>query len=133
VKLLEEVAQAPARRDAMQRRDALQAEFDAADAADVDFELIASLGVQLQELEKESAQLPLSEEDYLTLADRHAGLVQRVTDACRELKVAKDFVAMGALAKQLTALKAADVSALQRTSSGELHLVPFRIENAVHV
>jgi hypothetical protein len=105
VKLLAQVAQAPARRDAMQRRDALQAEFDAADGPDVDFEVIAFLGAQLQELELESAQWDLTEEDYLTLADWHAALVQRLTDECRVLAKAREFTAVTALGAKLTALR----------------------------
>jgi hypothetical protein len=118
VKLLAELANAPARRDLDQRKGKVQAQFDAADAAD-DFLLVAKLGMQLQQLEKESAQLPLSEEDYLTLADRHAALVQRVTDQCKELKVAKDFVALAAVAEHLGALKAVDISALPHTCDGK--------------
>jgi hypothetical protein len=76
-----------------------------------DFESVASIGTQLQALQQESAQLPLSEEDYLTLADRHAALLLEVTEQCKVLEKAKDFPAMAALGAQLTALLEVAVSA----------------------
>jgi L-asparaginase II len=109
---------APVRRDLMQRMRALQAQYDAAETAATDFVLIGTLGMQLQELEEESAQLPLSEEDYLTLTDRHAALVQRVTDACRALKAPGYFAELDKLATQLEALRALDVSGPPVPSGG---------------
>jgi hypothetical protein len=103
---------APAYRDLMERVRPLQAQFDAAEAAAEDFVLIGTLGTQLQQLEKESARLPLSEEDYLTLADRHAALVQRLTDQCRKMKAVGWFTELDQLATQLVALRALDVSEL---------------------
>jgi hypothetical protein len=107
-----QVKAAPAYKDLMQRRRPLQAQFDAAVAAAEDFVLVGTLGMQLQELEKESAQLSLSEEDYLTLADRHTALVQRVTEQCRAQKAASQFTELEKLATQLVALTALDVSEL---------------------
>jgi hypothetical protein len=104
----------------IQQTQLLQAQFDAAEAAAEDFVLIGTLGTQLQQLEKESAQLSLSEEDYLTLADRHAALVQQVTDQCRNLKAAGHFGQLNVFAKQWIKLTALDVSDLPRASAGEL-------------
>jgi hypothetical protein len=69
----------------MQRLEAAQAQYDAAVGAFTDLALITSLGSALVALQLESAQLPLSEEDYLTLADRRAALVQRGLKLCRDL------------------------------------------------
>jgi DNA repair ATPase RecN len=106
-KLLDEIAFAPARLDLMRRRDIVRAQFDAADVADRDFYLVATLGMQLRELEQQSAQLPLSEEGYLMLPDRHAALVQQVTDRCKELTKAREFAAVAALGAKLSELRAA--------------------------
>jgi beta-phosphoglucomutase-like phosphatase (HAD superfamily) len=99
-------AQAPQRAEMMQRLEATQAQYDAAEAAADDIELIATLGKALQTLQQESAKLPLSEEDYLTLSTRHAALLQRVEERCKQLKKAKDFVALEALGVHLEAVKA---------------------------
>ena len=77
-RVLQQVACVPQRRDLTQRIPALQTQLEAALAAD-DFGSIASVGTQLLALQQQSAQLPQSEEDYLTLADRHAALVQATT------------------------------------------------------
>jgi hypothetical protein len=66
-RVIKEVAHAPQRRYLGQRIQALQAQYDDALATE-DFEWVASLGPQLQALQQQSAQLPLSEEDYLTLS-----------------------------------------------------------------
>ena len=107
----------------VQRLATLQTQFDAAEAAaDQDFELIAALGLKLEALQLESAQLALSEEDYQTLPVRHAQLVQRVVDQCRELTRAKQFTALAALNAQLKALRALDLSALPSSSAGQIVL-----------
>jgi hypothetical protein len=66
-------------------------------------------------VEKQSAQLPLSEEDYLTLPARHADLVQRVTDTCRNLMKARDYAALGPLSAKLEELRALDLSGIAGT------------------
>jgi hypothetical protein len=118
-RLCTQVHRAPARKKLIQKTELLQAQFDVAEAAAEDFVLIGTLGMQLQELERQSAQLPLSEEDYLTLADRHAALVQQVTDRCRDLKAARNFGQLKVLAEQLLELTALDVSNLPRASVGK--------------
>jgi hypothetical protein len=105
-RVLQEVALAPQRKEFCQRIAALQQQYNAALSTE-DFECVASLGLQLQALQQQSAQLPLSEEDYLALPTRHAELVRRVTDQCHELTRLKDYVALGPLAARLTKLKAA--------------------------
>jgi hypothetical protein len=101
----------------MVRIPALQAQYDAALAAADDFVLVGTLGSQLQALQQESAQLSLSEEDYLTLAARHAALVQRVMEECRELAKAQDYTALGSLSAKLQELKALDLAGIPRTSN----------------
>jgi hypothetical protein len=70
-----------------------------------DFEAVASLGMQLLALQQESAQLPLSEEDYLTLAARHAALVKSVHDKCTDLAEAEDYSAVTDLGVKLRELR----------------------------
>jgi hypothetical protein len=106
----------PQRSDIRQRLQALQAKYDTALVAAVDFVLVGTLGTQLQALQQESAQLPLSEEDYQTLGDRHAELVRRVTDTCRELMRAGDYAVLGPLSAKLKELKALDLSGIAGTS-----------------
>jgi hypothetical protein len=106
VRIQKQSSQTPLRAEMTQRLAAAQTQYDAAEAAAEDFELIASLGKALQALQQESAKLPLSEEDYLSLRDRHAALVRRVEERCKELKDAKDFTALEALGVHLEALKA---------------------------
>jgi hypothetical protein len=114
--LVQQAADAPQCRDIIQQISSLRAQYDAKLAAGQDFLLVAKLGTQLQGLEKKSAQLPLSDEDYLTLAARHAALVQRVTEQCRELTRAKDYAALGPLSAKLQELKALDLSWIAGTS-----------------
>ncbi len=70
----------PAYRAVIKQKDELQREFTALKAAGVDFERIADVGKALKAVVAESAQLPLSEEDYRTLGARHVALVRRVTE-----------------------------------------------------
>jgi hypothetical protein len=107
--MLTDVANAPKRGDLIKKASALQGQYDAALAAATDFVLVGTLGTQLQALERQSAQLPLSEEDYLTLPARHAELVRRVTDTCRELMKARDYTALGPLSVKLKELRAVDL------------------------
>jgi hypothetical protein len=97
----------PALRDALQQRD-LQAQLHAADQGDK-YQLAVELEDKLGVLQEKIAQLPLSEEDYLTLGDRYATLVQMVSLQCRALFTAKDRVALAPLAAMLEELKALDL------------------------
>jgi hypothetical protein len=97
----------------------LQGQYDTALAAAVDFVLVASLGVTLQGLEQKAAELPLSEQDYLTLPARHAALVQRVTEHCRELAAGRHYSALSLLSAKQKDLKALDPSGNSETSNRE--------------
>jgi hypothetical protein len=110
--LTTQASQAPQRAEMIQRLEAAQAQYDAAVAARTDLSLIASLGNALVALEQESAQLPLSEEDYLKLPARHAQLVPQVLQTCRELMTAKEIENLAGLTDKLTALGAVAVPAL---------------------
>jgi hypothetical protein len=112
----------------MMRRDVLQAQFRAADTAE-DFNAVATLGQQLQSLQVESAQLSLSEEEYLTLPGRHADLVLRLTEKCKELTRAKDYAAVTALGAKLGELRAVTWPAMDaytdaRRATGMLFYCP---------
>jgi cell fate (sporulation/competence/biofilm development) regulator YlbF (YheA/YmcA/DUF963 family) len=112
--VVDQFAYVPALRDAIQQRDQLQREFAPFNAAGTNFKEIARLG---KAAVAAVLQQPLSEEDYLTLADRHAALVQKVTATCTELADAGAFCALTTLAAKLEELKALDVSALPKSSS----------------
>jgi hypothetical protein len=77
--------------------------------------LVGQAGKALKAANSELAQLPLSAEDYLTLADRHVALVQQVTATCTELADAGEYDALDALAIKLEELQALDVSALPQS------------------
>lgn len=113
-----QAAQAPDRQQAMARREALQEEYDAADAAGTDFKRIAELGLALEQLDAESEQLPLAEEDYLALADRHAALVRRIEDKCAEFRDEEHFDALLALGTKLATLRAIDLSVCAPAAAG---------------
>jgi hypothetical protein len=100
-----QASQAPQRAEMIHRLEAAHGQCDAAEAAAEDFQLIASLGKALQALRQESAQLPLSEEDYHSLPVRHAQLVQRMTDKCKELMKAKLFDDLVALSRERLVLR----------------------------
>jgi hypothetical protein len=117
-RILQQVGDAPDRRDLNERNRTLQAQREAAQAAE-DFETVASLGEALKALQRESAYLPLSEEDYVTLPARHAELVQRVTDVCKDLAASAEYEKLQALAKKRDELKVPDVlSVLTTVASG---------------
>jgi hypothetical protein len=88
------------------------AQYDTAGSAAQHFMQIASLGKGLKALKEKSAQLPLSEEDYLTLPTRHVTLVRKVVDMCMELIRAEEYTELTALGAQLTALKTLNLGTL---------------------
>jgi hypothetical protein len=94
----------------------LRAQLAAAEKCE-DYELVGTLGEQLV-----TAPHPLSEEDYLTLADRHEALVQEVTTACQELTKAKAYADVKVLGAVLKELKSLDVSGLPLTRSKNDHV-----------
>jgi uncharacterized coiled-coil protein SlyX len=112
--VIAQFAHVPALRDAIRQRDELQAQLEAAETGD-DFVLVGTLGEQLDALMLKVSGQPLSEEDYLTLYDRHAALLQKVTDTCRELAKSRAYAEVKMLGAKLQELKALDVSALPRS------------------
>jgi hypothetical protein len=102
-------------KDAIQLRDGLEAQLEVAEKIGDDYELIGTLGEQLLTLRQKVAEQPLSEEDYLTLADRHEVLVQKVTNTCATLARAKAYADVKLLGAKLKELKALDVSALPQS------------------
>jgi hypothetical protein len=77
--------------------------------------LVGTLGEKLEALEVKITEQPLSEEDYLTLSDRHAALVQKVTEVCRKLTKDKAYAEVKVLGAKLQELKALDVSILPQS------------------
>jgi hypothetical protein len=110
--LVTQFTYAPRTREAILGRNELQNTLTVLKAAKSDFAAVGQAGKALRASIAVLAQLPLSEEDYLTLADRHAALVQKVTAACAELADTGEFDALVTLAIKLEELQALDVSAL---------------------
>jgi hypothetical protein len=106
-------------REAIQHRDELQNTVTALRAARSDFIAVGQAGKALKAARAVIAQLPLSEEDYLTLADRHAELVQKVTTTCAELADAGEIDTVDSMAATLKELQALDVSALQQSCAND--------------
>jgi hypothetical protein len=113
--VITQFAHAPALRDAIQQRDALQRELTTLDTADA--EEIAKVGTAHKAAIAAVLQQPLSEEDYLTLSSRHAALVQEVTVMGLEMADAGEFDAVELLGAKLNVLRKLDVSALPQPSS----------------
>jgi hypothetical protein len=112
-------AHVPTLREAIQQRDQLHNEFAALNAAKTNFLEIARVGTAHKAAIAAVLQLPLSEEDYLTLAGRYEALVQKVTATCAELADAGEFDALVVLAAKLEELKALDVSILAHTGDND--------------
>jgi hypothetical protein len=104
----------PALRDAIQQRDELQSELDTLKVSRT-YRASARVGKALQAAKLAVTQQPLSEEDYLALADRHASLVQAVTAECDNCLDNDEFDALDTLAAKLEELQALDVSALPQS------------------
>jgi N-acyl-D-aspartate/D-glutamate deacylase len=113
--VIAQFAYVPALRDAIRQRDELQREYIALKAAKTEFKASVRVGKALQAAKEAVAQLPLSEEDYQTLADRHTALVQKTTAACEDLLAEDDLDALDTLASKLEELQALDVSALPQS------------------
>jgi hypothetical protein len=108
-------AHVPALWDAIQLRDGQEAQLEAVERIGDDYELIGTLGEQLLTIRQKVAEQPLSEDDYLTLADRHEVLVQKVINTCATLARAKAYADVKLLGAKLKELKALDVSALPQS------------------
>jgi hypothetical protein len=105
----------PAIRAAVQHRDALKEELYALKIANVDFTSMGRVGKAVKAAAFTVSQQQLTEEGYLTLADRHEALVHKVTERCRGLADAEDYEALATLAVKLEELQALDVSALPQS------------------
>jgi hypothetical protein len=117
--VIAQFAHVPTLREAIQLRDQLHKEFAALNAAKTNFMEIARVGTAHKAAIAAVLQLPLSEEDYLTLAGRYAALVQKVTAACAELADAGEFDSLVVLAAKLEELKALDVFILAHTGDND--------------
>lgn len=104
-----QLAQAPPRREVALQKERLCSFLDAALVGE-DFDRVSTLGQQLQRLDEEASQLSLSEQDYLTLADRHAELVRKVGDRCKDHQANKRATLLIEMGTKLAALKALDLS-----------------------
>jgi hypothetical protein len=113
--VIAQFAHVPALRDAIQQRDQLQSEFAALKASKTDFAASVKVGRELKALQEAILQLPLPEEDYLTMAGRHAALVHKMTVLCERLLENEDLDALDTVAAKLEELKALDVSALPQS------------------
>jgi hypothetical protein len=103
--VIAQFAHVPALRDAIQQRDELQAQLEAAGESE-DYTRAIVLGEKFDALQEAIKMLPLADEDYLTLPDRHAALVQKVSLECKALLKAKNRAALAPLAAKLEQLKA---------------------------
>jgi hypothetical protein len=93
--------------EAIQKRDGLQRELNALDGVDVNFKEFARVGKELKIAATAVKKLPLSEEDYRTLATRRAALMQTIEDKCLELADAEEYdtvVFVGGLLEKLQAI-----------------------------
>jgi hypothetical protein len=115
-------AHATDRREVMRRHDKLLACLRGALelTEGEDYERVRELGEQLETLEQESAQLPLSEGDYLTLTEKHASLLQRTTAMCKEYQRARNGIMLVELGTKREELKKLDISCCQ-FRPGKLH------------
>jgi hypothetical protein len=73
------------------------------------FKDIVRVGKALKAAKAAVALQPLSEEDYLTLAERHAALVEDVTYQCERLADAENYDAVEALEAKLAELSVLEV------------------------
>jgi hypothetical protein len=110
--VIAQFAHVPALGDATQQRDELQRDFDTLVTVKTDLRGICRVGKALAAAKEAVAQQPLSEEDYVSLADRRVTLVQTVTAECERLAAAGDFDTMETLVDKLEELRALDLSAL---------------------
>jgi DnaJ-domain-containing protein 1 len=106
--------------NAIRRRDALQLDLDTLITAGADLVTIGLAGKELQAAIVVVTQQPMSEEDHLTLADRHEALVQNVTDTCKDLLAAAQYDAVITLGRKLKELQAAKASTEEQVRSAKV-------------
>jgi hypothetical protein len=108
-RLIKKAAAAPPRKAMTLRLSDLRAQLHAAEAGE-EYSRLASLGLALEALQRESDRLPLTEQAYVALAVQYSALLPRVVEKCRHLAAAQDFTALAPLGTQLTALRQLDLS-----------------------
>lgn len=102
-------------------------------AASGDFAVAAQLGHRRKILEQQP--LPLSEEDYLTLRDRHAALVRRLLDLCQCLFEKEDDNTLAVVSELKRRIESLDLSTLPPSGSHDPVLLnpsappPFKTEH----
>jgi hypothetical protein len=104
--VITQFAHVPTFRKAIQHRDELQREYDALKTAATDLMALGRVG---RALRAAGAAIVLTDEDFLTLADRHAALVEKVTATCAHLADAGECQALNTLTSKLEELKALHV------------------------
>jgi hypothetical protein len=117
-RFLQQAAYAPQRRDLTQSIRTFQAQLDAAVAAE-DFDTVVAVGSKLKALKAQSAQVPLSEQDYLTLPARYAELLREVTGKCLELTAAQQYAELAIFGPLQKALKALDMAVIAHGSTAD--------------
>jgi predicted ATPase len=90
----------PALQNAIHSRDELHREITQLRNIGSNFKDIVRVGKALQAAKAAVALQPLSEEDYLTLAEKHTAVVEDVTYQCERLADAEDYDALEALEAQ---------------------------------
>jgi 7-keto-8-aminopelargonate synthetase-like enzyme len=103
----------------MRRISAVQQRLDDA-CSKGNYTAAGTFGEELEVLETESNRIGLSEEDYLTLQERHRELVEAMDKRCKELVAAKKFKELGALNNNMRTFKALDLSALVQPRTGKI-------------
>jgi hypothetical protein len=106
--------------NAIRRRNALQLDLDTLITAGADLVTIGLAGKELQAAIVVVTQQPMSEEDYLTLADRYDVLVQNVTDTCKDLLAAAQYDVVIALGTKLKKLQTAKASTEEQVRSAKV-------------
>jgi hypothetical protein len=105
--LIQQKAHAPARGEALRRKQELSDQFEAAVASKARPREIARIGITQEELEDQSAGLPLSVADYLALDSRYAALVEEVRALCQQLVESGLFSELHKLASKFKDLRQA--------------------------
>jgi len=106
-----------ARAEWIERRDELEASLRTAEAAR-NFTLCTKIGRQLETHEEVSAQLSLSEEDFLSLSARRGALQADLQAFCKDLVAAKEFGLLEKAAALLECVEKLDPQALAVTEEG---------------
>jgi hypothetical protein len=114
-KVISQFEHVPSLREAIRLRDQLQRELNVLKSTETEFKASARVGKALNAAKEVITMHPLSERDYLLLAESHATLGQKVAAACKKLLLDDDYDALDTLASKLEELKALDVSGLPQS------------------